>query len=103
MATVQRDMFTGGGRAHFREAVEARMKKQEWFCVAEVAGVFDVSESTVREWIEEGRLVAANLNADRTAPVDAARPGLGERPLRPYWRITRAAVLDIAARMEQGI
>lgn len=103
MATVQKDIFASGSSHHFREAVEARMGRRTWFCVAEVAGVFDVSESTVREWIEEGRLVAANLNADRTAPVDAARPGLGERPLRPYWRITRAAVLDLAARMEQGI
>jgi hypothetical protein len=103
MATVQRDMFTGGGRAHFREAVEARMGRQTWFCVAEVAGIFETSETTVREWIEEGRLAAANLNAGRTVPIDAARPGMGERPMRPYWRITRAAVIDLAARMEQGI
>ena len=102
MATVQSDIFTVR-KAHFKEAVEARMKKQEWFCVSEVAGVFETSETTVRGWIEEGRLAAANLNAGRRAPVDEARPGLGERPLRPYWRITRAAVLDLAARMEQGI
>lgn len=48
-------------------------------------------------------MVAANLNAGRTAPVDPERERLGTRPLRPYWRITREAVSDLAKRMEEGI
>jgi len=102
MAIIQQDMMTAPA-AHFAEAVERRMARQEWFCVADCAAVFRVSEATVREWIEEGRLAAANLNAGRTAPVDPERERLGTRPLRPYWRITREAVSDLAKRMEAGI
>lgn len=102
MATIQTDMLTAPS-AHFAEAVERRMGRQEWFCVADCAAVFRVSEATVREWIEEGRLAAANLNAGRVAPVDPERESLGNRPLRPYWRITREAVAQLAKRMEDGI
>lgn len=54
MATIQQDMLTAPS-PHFCAAVERRMGRQEWFCVADCAAVFRVSEATVREWIEEGR------------------------------------------------
>jgi hypothetical protein len=56
--------------------------------------VFDVGTTKVREWIEEGRLPCANLNTGIVRGGDE---------LRPLWRITRSAVLEMAERMEKGI
>jgi hypothetical protein len=92
MAIVARDLTAG--TAGFRELVEKRIKGQELFGVADVATVFDVGCTKVREWIEEGRLPCANLN------TGIVRQG---EELRPLWRITRAAVLEMASNMEKGI
>jgi hypothetical protein len=102
MSLTQRDALTEI-KPYFLDAITKRLGKQEQFGTADAAGVFDVSETTIREWIEEGRLVAADLNAGRHAPVDPDRPGLGERPMRPYYRIQREAILALAKRMEIGI
>jgi hypothetical protein len=91
MAIVARDMTVG--HAGFRELVEKRIKGQEMFGVADVAAVFDVGTTKVREWIEEGRLPCANLNTGIVRGGDE---------LRPLWRITRSAVLEMAERMEKG-
>jgi|GEM_PF-2371235 len=93
---IQTDVFSEI-KPYFREAVERRMRRQDQFGVIEAAGVFSVSATTVRQWIEEGRLLAADLNAGRTAPDEP------ERALRPYYRITREAMIDLAKRMESGI
>jgi hypothetical protein len=92
MAIVARDLTAG--HAGFRELVEKRIKGQEMFGVADVAAVFDVGCTKVREWIEEGRLPCADLN------TGIMREG---KELRPLWRITRSAVLEMASNMEKGI
>ncbi len=88
---------------YYTQQVAARLKRQDAFGTVEAAGCFGVSETTVREWIEEGRLNAADLNAGRVRPVDPDEPGRGTRPMRPYYRITREAILDLARRMDNGI
>lgn len=93
MAIVARDFFPAG-TAGFRSLIESRIKGQELFGVPDVAALFDVSNTKVREWIEEGRLPCANLNEG------IVRDGDG---LRPLWRITRTAVLEMASNMEKGI
>jgi hypothetical protein len=101
MERTQQDFLTEV-KPYFMDAIVKRMRNQESFGTVDVAIVFEVSETTVREWIEEGRLVAADLNAGRHAPVDPGRPKLGERPLRPYYRVQREAILALAKRMEMG-
>ena len=99
----QQDMFTEA-RPYYQQAIVAKLGHQEVFGTVEVALVFQVSESTVREWIEEGRLAAADLNAGRSVPVDRERPGRGGvKPMRPYYRVTREAILSLAKRMEDGV
>ncbi len=90
-------------RAYYFEQVERRMKRQESFGTVDAAGCFGVSENTIREWIEEGRLNAADLNAGRTRAVDPSDPTRGQRPMRPYYRITREAMLELARRMDTTI
>jgi len=102
MGTIQRDMMSEP-RAYYAEQVERRMQRQDAFGTVEAAGCFGVSETTVREWIEEGRLMAADLNAGRTRPTDPARPEGKRRPMRPYYRITRDAMLELARRLDMGI
>lgn len=100
---VARDMFAGG--AGYAALIEARLGRDTGraYTVADVAAVFAVGETKVREWIEEGRLPAANLNAGMSVPLDPERPGRGERPLRPLWRVTRPAILAMARGMEAGL
>ena len=95
--------WTAPREAHYAETVERRLGRQDVFGVLEVAGVFGVAGSTVREWIEEGRLPAADLNAGRVARGADGKPLDPERPLRPYYRIERQAILDLAKRMEGGV
>jgi len=91
---VQGDMFTGGAGPGFAAHVMARLGGAGWFAVPDVAAAFNVSDSAVRGWIEEGRLEAADINAGR-APRDGA-------PHRPYWRVMRASAEALAQRMEKG-
>ncbi len=105
MATVQTDIvavIAGGPR--YAELIERRLGKDtdKPYTVQDVAALFKVGETKVREWIEEGRLPAANLNAGMTCPVDAEDPAAGRRPLRPLWRVTRDAIVSMAKSMEAG-
>lgn len=102
---IARDMFAGSGGAQYAALIETRLGRDSGraFTVQDVAAVFAVGETKVREWIEEGRLLAANLNAGMSVPLDLDRPEHGTRPLRPLWRITRAAILEMAQGMEAGI
>jgi hypothetical protein len=79
--------------------IEGKCGHQEQFAVADVAAIFDVAPTTVREWIDEGRLPAVDLNAGRR--VDAHDPASPE--MRPYWRIMRQSVIDLAKLIESGI
>lgn len=101
-ALLERNIFAGG--AGYAALIDQRLGKDSGhaYSVGDVAALFDVGATKVREWIEEGRLPAANLNAGMTAPVDPEKPKLGTRPLRPLWRVTRAAILEMAGRMEHG-
>lgn len=106
MATVQTDLsgaLAGGPR--YVEMIKRRMHRDpnHGYSVIEVAGLFGVSDTKVREWIEEGRLPAANLNAGMTCPEDPERPGGARRPIRPMWRMSPEAVLAHAANMEGGL
>ena len=98
-------MFAGAAGPRYAEMIERRLgnSKDKPLTVGDVAAVFKVGETKVREWIEEGRLPAANLNAGMSVAVDAARPELGRRALRPLWRMTYEAVLGMAREMEAGI
>ena len=102
MGAIQRDMMTEP-RAYYAEQVARRMQRQDAFGTVEAAGCYGVSETTIREWIEEGRLMAADLNAGRTRPEDPGRPEGNRRAMRPYYRITREAMLELARRMDMGI
>ena len=90
---VQADIFAGGAGPGFAAKVRENMRGAEWLAVPDVAEVMGVANSTVREWIEEGRLPAADLNAGRRS---------NDRPVRPYWRVMRAAVVALAERIERG-
>ena len=57
--------------------------------VVDVALAFGVSTSKVTEWIEEGRLEAANLNAGT--------------PKKAFWKIPRASAVALARHINQGI
>lgn len=95
MQVVESDIFTGR-KDGYVELIRTRMGHQDQFSVYEAAGVFKVSETVVREWIEEGRLLAANLNRKRPSKVDS------RNDMRPLWRITRSAILDLAKRAQGG-
>jgi hypothetical protein len=106
MAIVQSDLageLAGGPR--YAELIERRLGKDQnkTYTVMDVASVFDLSDTKVREWIEEGRLCAANLNAGMTCPVDPSRPDGERRALRPLWRMTREAIISHAKHMEAGV
>jgi hypothetical protein len=106
MATVQQDLVsTLAGGARFVELIERRLSKDQnvMYSVMDVAVVFSVSDTKVREWIEDGRLCGANMNAGMTCPVNPDKPDGERRPLRPLWRMTRAAIMDMAAHMEAGV
>lgn len=94
-AVIERDMFTQQTDGYV-ELIATRMGRQDQFSVYEAAGIFKVSETVVREWIEEGRLMAANLNKQRPSKVNC------RNEMRPLWRITRAAILDLAERVQGG-
>jgi len=105
MSTMQGDMFAGRGGAKFAELIEKRLGKDanKPLTVQDVAAVMELGETKVREWIESGRLPAANLNAGMTVMIDAERPSVGSRPMRPLWRITREALLNMVKEMEGGV
>lgn len=103
MATVQTDIagaLMGGPR--FAELIERRLGKDtdKTYTIRDVAEVFDIGETKVHDWITEGRLPAANMNAGMTCRVDRENPDKGTRPLRPLWRMTYKAILDMAKNME---
>lgn len=106
MAKVQTDLMgelSGGPR--YAELIERRLGKDPntTFTVMDVAAIFNLSDTKVREWIEEGRLCAANLNAGMTCPVKPEEPDGARRPLRPLWRMTREAIINHARNMEGGL
>ncbi len=105
MTTLQADRFAGKGGAGFAELVEKRLGKDanRPLTVQDVAAVMELGETKVREWIESGRLPAANLNAGMTVLIDPGRPSAGTRALRPLWRITRDALLSMVKEMEAGV
>ena len=94
MSKVQMDLMSEQ-KPWFSEQVQRRMRAQENFGTVDVAALFGVSESTVREWIEEGRLAGADLNAGRRTETGEA--------MRPYWRVAREAIIALAKRMEAGV
>ncbi|MCL2103470.1 MAG: hypothetical protein FWH21_00205 [Kiritimatiellaeota bacterium] len=91
---AQADIFAQGAGPGFAALVRKRLGAAEWFAVPDVAGAFNVSATSVHQWIEEGRLVAADINAGRVS-------GKGS-PMRPYWRVTRASAEALADRIERG-
>ena len=95
MAVNERDMFTTKTDG-YAKLIESKMQSQQQFAVCEVAEIFDVCNTNVREWIEEGRLLAADLNKERLSHVDR------NKPMRPLYKITRDAVLDLARRVQGG-
>lgn len=95
MQIIESDIFTDRTDGYV-ELIKTRMGHQDQFSVFEAAGIFKVSETVVREWIEEGRLLAANLNRYRPSKVDC------DNEMRPLWRITRPAILDLAKRAQGG-
>ena len=105
MATIQSDIaghLMGGPR--FVELVERKLGKDSdrLYSIRDVASVFDLSENKVAGWILEGRLPAANLNKGMTCAVDPENPSKGTRPLRPLWRMTHTAIMEMARNMEAG-
>lgn len=106
---VQSDLVAEiAGGPHYSELIERRLNRgagaaQDTFSVLDVAAVFEVGETKVRDWIRSGRLCAANLSAGMTAPVDPELEDGERRPLRPLWRLTREAILNHARNMEGGI
>lgn len=100
----QGDMFAAKNSG-FVELVEKRLgtNATKWYRVADVAAALDLSRTKVLEMIECGRLPATNLNAGMVVPVDPARPSLGTRPLGPLWRMTHAAIMELAKSMEAGV
>ncbi len=105
MATTQGDMFAGKGGAKFADLIEKRLgnDNNKPLTVQDVAAVVGLGETKVREWIESGRLPAANLNAGMTVLIDPERPSVGTRALRPLWRVTREALINMAKEMEAGV
>ena len=97
---AERDIFTRPG--NYRQIIEQRMNAGkrdhvQQFGVIDVAAIFEVSDTVVREWIEEGRVNGVNLNHGRTVTV-----GVKVMPMRPYWRVTREDILALAERMQAG-
>lgn len=105
MAMKQVDMFAGKGGAGFAALIEKRLGKDSnaHMTVQDVAAVFGLGETKVREWIEAGRLPVANLNKGMTVPRDPGKPEAGSRPMRPLWRVTREALINMAKEMEDGV
>ena len=106
MAIVQTDLMGElQGGPHFAEMIERRLGKDtdKAYSIRDVAEVFCIGETKVHDWIVEGRLLAANMNKGMTRPVDKDSPGKGTRPLRPLWRMTHKAILDLARNMEAGV
>jgi excisionase family DNA binding protein len=101
--TIQSDMFAGQG-AKFAELVARRLGegKDRIYSVGDVAAVLNLGRTKVLEMIECGRLPAANINAGMSRVLDEQRKGAA-RPLRPLWRVTREALLNLAAEMERGV
>ena len=86
MKPMQADLFAP--EPVWLETVLRRLPGMDFIGVADVALAFGVSSSKVAEWIEEGRLEAANLNA-----------GTGRKT---FWRIPRAAAAALARQIAQG-
>jgi len=95
MSVNETDMFTTRTDG-YAKLIESKMQSQQQFAVCEVAEIFNVCNTNVREWIEEGRLLAADLNKDRISHVSS------DKPMRPLYKITREAVLDLARRVQGG-
>lgn len=72
----------------FAELIERRLPKRDIVTSAEVASAFDVGRSMVQGWCESGRLTAVVYEAP---------------PPRTVYRATRAAVLELARKMEEGV
>jgi len=95
------------GGAGFAAMIEQRLSRgsgaaRDTFSVLDAAAIFEVGETKIRDYIKSGRLPAANLNKGMTCPVDPENPSGGERELRPLYRLTREALLNLAKSMEAG-
>lgn len=84
---IQTDLFAA--QPAWLATVMRRLPGADFLGVSDVALAFGVSSSKVTEWIEEGRLEAANLNAGT--------------PKKTFWRIPRAAVVALAQAIARGI
>jgi len=94
MSVNETDMFTTRTDG-YAKLIESKMQSQQQFAVCEVAEIFNVCNTNVREWIDEGRLLATDLNKDRISHVS-------DGPMRPLYKITREAVMDLARRVQGG-
>ena len=92
---IESDLFTDR-KSGYAELIEKKAGKQEMFGTVETAGIFKVSDEVIRAWTEEGRLLAINTNVQRASRVN---PG---KPMRPTYFITKAAIMDLAERLERG-
>lgn len=86
MKPIQTDMFAP--KPHWLETVERKLPVTDFLSVVDVAMAFAVSAAKVTEWIEEGRLEAANLNA-----------GTGKKT---FWKIPRASAIALAEQIDRG-
>ena len=84
---IQADLFAA--LPAWLETVLRKLPGADFLSVVDVALAFGVSTSKVTEWIEEGRLEAANLNAGT--------------PKKAFWKIPRASAVALARHINQGI
>jgi len=71
----------------FAATIDRRLPSRDILTVPEIAAAFDVGNKVVAAWIEDGRLPAVRYSTS---------------PDRNVFRATRAAILTLAQRMENG-
>ncbi len=71
----------------FVELIDSRLPRHDIIRTAEVAAAFDVSRTQVLSWCESGRLEAVRYSAPDAPAI---------------YRATRAAVMELARKMEAG-
>ena len=98
---VQKDMFTGMGGTGYSDLIAQRVARfgAHALSIDNAAEVLEVSPSKVREWVEAGRIAAANMNDGMTVGT----PNGGARPMRPIWRMTADALVAFARNAERGL
>ena len=98
--TVQMDWTVMGKSPGYADKVRERATrgvtgKQAFLSVPDVASILGRSCVTVRNLIEEGRILGVNVNAGRVGEDGA--------PMKPFWTVTHEALYDFADRVEKGI